>query len=39
LASGAPGLAALRTHTGWPRKRLASTFVRLCIGALDAVGR
>lgn len=39
LGSGAQGLAALAAHTGWPRKRLANTFVRLCIGALDAVAR
>ncbi|MDJ0788998.1 MAG: TetR/AcrR family transcriptional regulator [Myxococcota bacterium] len=39
LGSGAPGLAALRAHTGWPRKRLANTFIRLCVGALDEIGR
>ncbi len=39
LGAGAPALAALRAHTGWSRKRLTSTFVRLCIGALDEVGR
>lgn len=37
LGSGARGLAALAAHTGWPRKRLAATFVRLCIGAIEAV--
>jgi AcrR family transcriptional regulator len=39
LGAGAQGLAALAAHTGWPRKRLANTFVRLCIGALEAVAR
>jgi AcrR family transcriptional regulator len=39
LGSGARGLAALAAHTGWPRKRLANTFVHLCIGALEAVAR
>jgi AcrR family transcriptional regulator len=39
LGSGARGLAALAAHTGWPRKRLTTTFVRLCIGALEAVAR
>jgi len=39
LASGARGLAALAAHTGWPRKRLTATFVRLCIGAVEAVAR
>lgn len=39
LGSGARGLAALAAHTGWPRKRLTATFVRLCIGAVGAVAR
>lgn len=39
LGSGARGLAALAAHTGWPRKRLARTFVRLCIGALEEIAR
>jgi len=39
LGSGAPGLAALQAHTGWPRRRLTDTFVRMCIGALKAIDR
>jgi len=39
LGSGAPGLAALKAHTGWPRKRLTETFVQMCIGALEAIDR
>ena len=37
LGLGAQGLAELWTHTGWPRKKLTSTFVRLCIGAIESV--
>jgi AcrR family transcriptional regulator len=37
LGSGAQGLAALQAHTGWPRRRLTTTFVRLCVGAIEAV--
>ncbi len=39
LGAGAPGLAALQAHTRWPRKRLTETFVRMCIGALEAIER
>lgn len=39
LGSGAPGLAALWRHTGWSRRRLTRTYVRLCIGAIEAVAR
>ncbi len=39
LGSAAQGLANLWQHTGWPRTRLASSFVRLCIGAVEAVAR
>lgn len=39
LAAGAQGLAALAGHTRWPRKRLTTTFLRLCVGAIEAVAR
>jgi len=37
LGAGAQGLAGLAAHTGWSRKQLTRTFVRLCRGALEAV--
>jgi len=37
LGLGAQGLASLWAHTGWPRKKLAATFVRLCIGAIESI--
>jgi AcrR family transcriptional regulator len=39
LGAGAPGLAALQAHTGWSRRRLTETFVRMCMGALQAIER
>jgi AcrR family transcriptional regulator len=39
LGSGARSLAALAAHTGWSRRRLTRTFVRLCIGGLEAIAR
>ncbi len=37
LGAGAPGLAALQAYTGWSRRRLTDTFVRMCVGALEAI--
>ncbi len=39
LGKGAQGLHALQAHTGWPRRPLVDTFVRLCVGAVESLAR
>lgn len=39
LATGAQGLVALREATGWPRTKLTRTFLKMTIGAVEALAR